>query len=583
MKKVNEYYRPDFYDPANDEDRFEEVAHKSVLDSDGFSTDYTMYFDHHENKYVFVFGDSDLYRPEDGDYDWECDSYEEAEEWFDDYTGPGEDDVDSWMDECYLTEADDINANIMGDEKPEEKSEDKPEPKEDKKSKSKKDEPEEEFPEDDIPDEPEEEKEPEKFVKVTDGNKVVFQGKAKDEPMKDEHWVHNNKDNCDYLEINGKKLKKVEEEPKTESIHEGLDDIHKDFESARENWSMLDTNIDFDSALEQWNEQSSLADPMWYAKPIYSEDAWKDMIDMFSKPRRVKESLNLDDVEVPGGKYWEPGIGDEQYYKVVGYEPGDAETGINGDKFYTLAVVQAFDKEEALELLRAELDNNSLTLKDIREASEEEYYDYVQDYMDNIAYEHAVQADNIDMYDESLKEDARDIEIRYDVVLISADTYKGKNSYSYYDVFDNARYFKGKKYFTSKESAIKQADRLYNENKDDETQELDYVVRELKVKPMTRVADKELDSKIIYNASKNSKLQLTEDTIKTKDGKSLNEWYVGEPDIWADEEHTRSFYDKPKDWEFQLQDICDILSDLDNQYAIKSKSSWGVYYLHHEW
>lgn len=68
---------------------------------------------------------------------------------------------------------------------------------------------------------------------------------------------------------------------------------------------------------------------------------------------------------------------------------------------------------------------------------------------------------------------------------------------------------------------------------------------------------------------------LTEDTIKTKDGKSLNELYVGEPDIWADKEHTRSFYDNPKDWEFQLQDIRDILSDLDNQYAIKSKSPWG--------
>lgn len=118
-----------------------------------------------------------------------------------------------------------------------------------------------------------------------------------------------------------------------------------------------------------------------------------------------------------------------------------------------------------------------------------------------------------------LEEDAKNIEIRYDVVLVYVDTYKGENSYSYYDVFNNSRYVGDKKYFTNKESAIKQADRLYDENKDNEGQELNYVVRELKVKPMIRVADKELDSKIIYNANKNSKLQLIEDTIKTKDGK----------------------------------------------------------------
>lgn len=66
--------------------RYEKVKSKLVQDSDGFYTDYTWYKD--ENGYnVFVFGDSDLYLPEDGEYDWETESDEQAEEWFDSYNG----------------------------------------------------------------------------------------------------------------------------------------------------------------------------------------------------------------------------------------------------------------------------------------------------------------------------------------------------------------------------------------------------------------------------------------------------------------------------------------------------------------
>lgn len=91
------------------------VDSKSVPDSDGFMTDYTWYVrirctadewyhwlksrsgynthsigdipDEYIDGYVFVFGDSDLYTPEDGEYDYECESYEEAAEWFEDYRG----------------------------------------------------------------------------------------------------------------------------------------------------------------------------------------------------------------------------------------------------------------------------------------------------------------------------------------------------------------------------------------------------------------------------------------------------------------------------------------------------------------
>lgn len=77
----------------NDAEEWEEVASKAVEDSDGFMTDYVWYTD--GNKHVFVFGDSDIYRPEDGDFDWEVDivkgkeaeSYKEAQDWFDSYNG----------------------------------------------------------------------------------------------------------------------------------------------------------------------------------------------------------------------------------------------------------------------------------------------------------------------------------------------------------------------------------------------------------------------------------------------------------------------------------------------------------------
>ncbi len=85
-KSLNEYY--DF------------IKTKSVKDMDGFNTDYTMYKDVVTGKYVFVFGDNDIYGPEDGYFDWECETEEEAEEWFNSYNGfdDSDDDID-WMGE----------------------------------------------------------------------------------------------------------------------------------------------------------------------------------------------------------------------------------------------------------------------------------------------------------------------------------------------------------------------------------------------------------------------------------------------------------------------------------------------------
>ena len=70
-----------------EDERYEFVKSKSVLDSDGFQTEYTMYYDWEDDKYIFIFGDSDLYDPTNTYADYECDSEREANEWFADYEG----------------------------------------------------------------------------------------------------------------------------------------------------------------------------------------------------------------------------------------------------------------------------------------------------------------------------------------------------------------------------------------------------------------------------------------------------------------------------------------------------------------
>ena len=99
--------------------RYYEVDSKQVRDSDGFWDDYTMYEeyvipydeyidflknykkgdfykDEWFNRYVFVFGDKELYDPSDGydEWDYECESEKEAYEWFEDYNGFYDEDED---------------------------------------------------------------------------------------------------------------------------------------------------------------------------------------------------------------------------------------------------------------------------------------------------------------------------------------------------------------------------------------------------------------------------------------------------------------------------------------------------------
>lgn len=81
----------------DDDDNYEFISSKSVLDSDGFYTDYTWY-KNQDGLNVFVFGDSDIYKPADGYIDHEEEDDSAAQEWFDSYSGFEEDIVDENLD-----------------------------------------------------------------------------------------------------------------------------------------------------------------------------------------------------------------------------------------------------------------------------------------------------------------------------------------------------------------------------------------------------------------------------------------------------------------------------------------------------
>lgn len=72
-------------------ENWEEVASKSVHDSDGFTTDYTWYTD--GDKHIFMFGDKDVYEPDEDYADWVCETEQQAQDWFDTYTGFESDEI----------------------------------------------------------------------------------------------------------------------------------------------------------------------------------------------------------------------------------------------------------------------------------------------------------------------------------------------------------------------------------------------------------------------------------------------------------------------------------------------------------
>ncbi len=63
---------------------------KYVRDSDGMLTDYALYTTKDEDKYICMFGDADVYAPDEMYADAEFDTEDEALEWFENYVGPGD-------------------------------------------------------------------------------------------------------------------------------------------------------------------------------------------------------------------------------------------------------------------------------------------------------------------------------------------------------------------------------------------------------------------------------------------------------------------------------------------------------------
>ena len=85
-----------------DTDKYKKIISKQVMDSDGFYTDYTMYYNPDEDNYFFMFGDEDVYGPDPDYADWTCETNEEATEWYNNYNG-FEDDYDDYLDECFTS------------------------------------------------------------------------------------------------------------------------------------------------------------------------------------------------------------------------------------------------------------------------------------------------------------------------------------------------------------------------------------------------------------------------------------------------------------------------------------------------
>lgn len=96
-----------------DTDKYRRIISKQVMDSDGFYTDYTMYYNPDEDNYFFMFGDEDVYGPDPDYADWTCDTNEEATEWYNNYNGFEDEDLD----ECFTSYVkEDINDVLPAEE-----------------------------------------------------------------------------------------------------------------------------------------------------------------------------------------------------------------------------------------------------------------------------------------------------------------------------------------------------------------------------------------------------------------------------------------------------------------------------------
>lgn len=81
IRLMNEGFKKYLKESYNE---WEKLESKSVEDWDGFLTDYTLYTN--GDTFVCIFGDSDIYNPDNSDFDFETEDENEAYEWFDSYS-----------------------------------------------------------------------------------------------------------------------------------------------------------------------------------------------------------------------------------------------------------------------------------------------------------------------------------------------------------------------------------------------------------------------------------------------------------------------------------------------------------------
>lgn len=115
---VAEDFDPDDIDGLDaTTDTYTLIKHKSIPDTDGFQTEYAWY-KASDGTNVFVFGDMDVYKPEDGYFDHVEEDDNAAEEWFSNYqTFEDDEDIDIWTNESLedgpLTEAKEFDSSEM--------------------------------------------------------------------------------------------------------------------------------------------------------------------------------------------------------------------------------------------------------------------------------------------------------------------------------------------------------------------------------------------------------------------------------------------------------------------------------------
>ncbi len=112
LDKIHDSFTESYDYKDNDVEQWKLIKQKDVQDSDGFLTQYSWYTN--GVKHIFMFGDSDLYDPDEDYADWSTESEQEAEEWFDSYTGFEDDSSIDFEDED-LDESYTGNANFMND------------------------------------------------------------------------------------------------------------------------------------------------------------------------------------------------------------------------------------------------------------------------------------------------------------------------------------------------------------------------------------------------------------------------------------------------------------------------------------